>query len=204
MESEYYLGSRITRTGSALPEIKHRIGLGHKRADDLKCLWRGTGISRRRKLELVDSLIGSKILYSLETLNITDSESKRIDAAQTRIYRRALGLAPPYIAKEQGLEVVKNDELLNLIHLRPHVPWSVRVKRARVRLLNECRRASAEEPHKIVLFDQDDNPRHWPGTFIMGSTRRRGTWLQTAQRDENELFLRYENEVLHALPYIVH
>ena len=100
--------------------------------------------------------------------------------------------------------MVKNDELLNLIHLRPHVPWSVRVKRARVRLLNECRRASAEEPHKIVLFDQDDNPRHWPGTFIMGSTRRRGTWLQTAQRDENELLLRYENEVMRALPYIVH
>ena len=62
----------------------------------------------------------------------------------------------------------------------------------------------AEEPHKIVLFDQDDNPRHWPGTFIMGSTRRRGTWLQTAQRDENELLLRYENEVMRALPYIVH
>ena len=62
VESEYYLGSRITRTGSALQEIKHRIGLGHKRADDLKCLWRGTGISRRRKLELVDSLIASKIL----------------------------------------------------------------------------------------------------------------------------------------------
>ena len=41
VESEYYLGSRITRTGSALPEIKHRIGLGHKRADNLKCLWMG-------------------------------------------------------------------------------------------------------------------------------------------------------------------
>ena len=41
VESEYYLGSRITRTGSALPEIKHRIGLGHNRADNLICLWMG-------------------------------------------------------------------------------------------------------------------------------------------------------------------
>ena len=73
-ESEYYLSSRITRTGSALPVNEHRIGLGHKRADNLKCLWRGTGINRKRKLELVDSLIGPKILYSLETLNITENE----------------------------------------------------------------------------------------------------------------------------------
>ena len=64
VESEYYLGSRITRSGSALPEIKNRVGLGHKRADDLKCLWRGTGINRKCKLELVDSLIGSKILFA--------------------------------------------------------------------------------------------------------------------------------------------
>ena len=179
-----------------MPEIKHRTGLGHKRTDDLKCLWRGTGINRKRKLELVESLIASTILYSLETLNITENEYKRIDSAQTRIYRRALGLAPPYSAQEQGLEVVKNDEPLNLFRLRTHVPWSIRVKRARVRLLNECRRASAEEPHKIVLFDQDDNnPRHWPGTFIMGSTRRRGTWLQTAQREERDLL----RDLLHAV-----
>ncbi len=47
--------------------------------------------------------------------------------------------------------------------------------------------ASTEEPHKIVVFDDDDeNPRHWQGTYIMGSTRRRGTWLQTAQREERE------------------
>ena len=150
-----------------MPEIKHRIGLGHKRTDDLKCLWRGTGISRKRKLELVESLIASKIFYSLETLIITENEYKRKDSAQTRIYRRALGLAPPYIAEEQGLEVVKKDELLNIFRLRPHAPWSIRFKRARVRLLNDCRMASTEEPHKIVLFDQDDNPRHWPGTFII-------------------------------------
>ena len=126
------------------------------------------------------------ILYSLQTLNITESEYKRIDSAQTRIYRRALGLAPPYIAREQGLEVVKNDELLNLIHMRPRVRWSVRVKRARVRLLSECRWASAGEPHKHVLFD-NNGPRVWPGIFISGSTRRRGTWLRSAQREESEL-----------------
>merc|ERR1711964_205177 len=51
VEAEDYLGSRITRSISAVPELKRRIGLGFKRADDLRNLWRGTGISRKRKIE---------------------------------------------------------------------------------------------------------------------------------------------------------
>jgi len=69
VDSETYLGSKISRNIAAMDEIKRRIVLGMSRVEDLKVLWRGTGISRKRKIELVDSLIGSKVLYSLETLN---------------------------------------------------------------------------------------------------------------------------------------
>ena len=52
VEEAEYLGSLLSRSISALPEIKRRMGLGYKRAEDLKRLWRGTGISRKRKIEL--------------------------------------------------------------------------------------------------------------------------------------------------------
>ena len=76
------------------------------RADDLKRLWRGTGISRKRKIELCDSLIGTKVIYAFETLNTTVAEDNYIDAQQRRLYRRALGIAPPGVAKLKSLEII--------------------------------------------------------------------------------------------------
>ena len=95
VEAETYLGSRIGRTIGAKEEISRIIGLGVAKIKDLATLWRGTGITRKRKVELVDSLIGNIILYGLETLNMNHRYNLHIGAAQARIYRRTLGLAPP-------------------------------------------------------------------------------------------------------------
>ncbi len=45
---------------------------------------------------------------------MTTEEHNRLDAAQRRLYRRALDLAPPFVAEQKGLEVVLADELLDL------------------------------------------------------------------------------------------
>ena len=115
VDSEVYLGSLIGRFVAAHVEIKRRLGLGLQRADDLKRLWRGTGIRGKRKIELCDSLIGTKIIYAFETLNTTPEEDEKTDIAQLRLYRRALGLAPPGVARIKGIELVTNDELQDLV-----------------------------------------------------------------------------------------
>ena len=118
------------------------------------------------------------------TLNTTRKEDESIDAMQMRVYRRALGLAPPYIAQQKGLEYIKNNELLLLTE---SIPWSQRVKTARVRLLNECRTASEEEPIRKVVFDTNLRPIKWDGRMLLGVSPKRGTWLSTALRNEQEL-----------------
>jgi len=185
VEGEEYLGSRISRSQSAMPEIGRRIGLGLARTKDLKSLWKGTGISRKRKIELCDSLIGTKVLYGLETMNMLPREEKRIDVAQMRIYRTALGLAPPYIATQKGFEYIKNDDILK-IPTRGAVKWSERVKATRVRLLRDCRNAAPEEPIRVVLYQHGFVARKWPGRKLPGASNKRGTWLQTAMANENE------------------
>ncbi len=60
VNSEIYSGGLITRSMSAMPELKRRIGLGFKRADDLARLWRGAAIRRNRQIELLESLVGSR------------------------------------------------------------------------------------------------------------------------------------------------
>ena len=112
---------------------------------------RGTGISRKRKIELCDSLIGTKVIYAFETLNTTPEGDEKIDIAQLRLYRRALGLAPPGVARIKGLEIITNDELQDLVNVKP---WSGRVKLARVRLLREVQKSPPGAPIRIVVFDE--------------------------------------------------
>ena len=38
-------------------------------------------------------------MYAFEILNTTSAEDDKIDAAQLRLYRRALGIAPPGVAR---------------------------------------------------------------------------------------------------------
>ena len=141
-------------------------------------------ISRKRKIELCDSLIGTKVIYAFETLNTTPDEDDKIDAAQLRLYRRALGQAPPGVARIKGLEIITNDELQELVNVKP---WSGRVKLARVRLLREVQKSPPGTPIRDVVFDELGNPKSWPGTNIPGNTQARGTWLRTAQRNEAEI-----------------
>ena len=147
---------------------------GLKRTQDLRTLWKGTGISRKRKIELVESLIGTKILYNLETLNITPAEEDMIDVAQYRIYRRALGLATVYFAVLEGKEVVKNEELLTLARNRPWVKWTTRIHTARHKLLMTCRSAGHEEPIRSILLAPHSitEPRNWPGKRLPGANYR--------------------------------
>ena len=152
-----------------------------QRADAFKRLWRGTGISRKHKIEFCDSLRDTKVFFAFETLNTTAAEDDKIDAAQLMLYRRKLGLAPPGVAKIKGLTIVNNNDLQDLVNVKP---WSGRGKFARARLLREARSAPWGTPIRTVIFDEHNNPKHWPGKNIPGNTQARGTWLQTAQRNE--------------------
>ena len=124
-------------------------------------------------------------MYGLETINMLPREERRLDVAQIRTYRTALGLAPPYIATQKGLEYMKNDDVLS-IPPRGAVRWSERVKAARVRLLKDCQNAAPEEPIRIAIYHSGVVPRRWPGRKLPGASNKRGTWLQTAMANANE------------------
>ena len=119
-----------------------------------------------------------------------------LDAQQRRLYRRALGLAPPGAARIKGLEIVDNDELQKMVNVKD---WSMRVKLARVRLLREVQYAPPGAPIRTVVFDGQGNPKHWPGINIPGITQARGTWLRTAQRNEAEI-LHIESQLYRGIP----
>jgi len=80
---------------------------------------------------------------------------------------------------------MKNDDILT-IPTRGAILWSARVRAARVRLLNDCRNAAADEPIRTVVYQHAMRPRKWLGRKLPGASNKRGTWLQTAMANESD------------------
>ena len=56
------LGSRISRTLLPLQEVKRRCQLGKERVRELCDLWRGTGLNKKRKIELFEIYVGTEVV----------------------------------------------------------------------------------------------------------------------------------------------
>ena len=74
------LGTRITDTLATITTLKY--------------FWKNSAKSSWECL-VFNAVVGSKILYGLESLQLLDSDYQRMDALQQRGLRRILGI-PPY------------------------------------------------------------------------------------------------------------
>jgi hypothetical protein len=88
--------------------------------------------------------------------------------------------------------VVKKEDLLG--YLGPShsfKPWDLRVKEARVCLLQQCRMAPEDDPLRTILFTPNSNdPKIWPGPKLPGANKVRGDWFSNALLQEVELTTR--------------
>ncbi len=91
---------------------------------------------------------------------MTDKDFEKLDQTQRRLYRRALDIAPTFVAELKGPEVVYSEELLLLPHFFKLYPWSTRVKIAHMGLLSRCVTAPEEDL-------REDTPRELPGKFFL-------------------------------------
>ena len=64
----------------------------HTISKRLENFWKHSNTPKRLKLHVYDAVIRSKLLYGLDTANITQSLLKRMDAFQLRGLRQILGI----------------------------------------------------------------------------------------------------------------
>jgi len=119
-----HLGSIAHHTGLTHREIRRRIAIGNGAfAAHRRILFQNPAFSKQRRAELFQSLVTSKIAYSMESW--TFSDHKTFDyfwAALLRLYRRLLKLQPDTIMHDE--EVLMNtklpapDDMLRIARLR--------------------------------------------------------------------------------------
>jgi hypothetical protein len=183
---ETYLGGVVRRTVAGKGEIKHRVKLGWGKINAVKSVWRGTGISKKRKLLVFQACIGTLVTYNLETITMNERECKQLDAAQMKMIRRALQLKPRF----KDLDGPSDSDLCEKFKI---IKWSKRVANARWRLFKNVVAADSLQPlHKAHFNPNTKQPKDWtvfdntsiPPIPLGGHSSSRGTWLELVAEDK--------------------
>ena len=85
-----YLGASLTDSVDNHKEVIKRIGEATAIAKKLNFFWTKARTSIKWKLQVLNSIVFSKLLYGPETIQLIQSEQNKLDAFQMKLLRRVL------------------------------------------------------------------------------------------------------------------
>ena len=125
-----YLGHMVSDNGKSDIEIKRRIEIARNASINMSKGLTSRDISIETRQRVVKCYIWSTILYGVETLTISNSMGKKINALEMWIYRRMLRI--PWTACKANKEVLRmmNTKLSLLVSQakKSSVLWSHHAK----------------------------------------------------------------------------
>ena len=90
-EEAVYLGNTLNSRTNATAEIDRQMQQVNITRWKLEAYWKATEASKKWQLLILDAVIKSKLLYGMETVQITEAMMKRIDAFLMKGLRKILG-----------------------------------------------------------------------------------------------------------------
>ena len=165
----------------------------------LSAYWKATRASKKCKLIVFDAIIRSKLLYGLETIHLTQSLAKKLDAFQYRGLRKIMGMSSTFINRantnQKLLEAASATAYPNPGDARKVLPFSKYHEERRVKLLGHILRSNDQDPMRQASFIPSSALRVDYGKKRVG--RPRQNWLMFSKKYayENKLLrLNYQEE----------
>lgn len=134
--AEYtYLGTIFDHTGTDEKDIRHRITQTRKVIGCLNGILWNNNITRRRKLNIYNTIIKSSLLYGSETWRLTERTKKMIEATEMDALRRS--------ARISRIDRVRNDDVRQLMKIEDTVINVIEQKQliwyGHVQRMQDCR-----------------------------------------------------------------
>jgi hypothetical protein len=98
-DSMLYLGSTIHADGKYGCEVSRKIGAARAEFKSLHTVWKCAGVSKSRKLYLLESLVMSKIRYGTSSAWLSKADLRRIDGNQASCLRTLLRIPPSFVSR---------------------------------------------------------------------------------------------------------
>ena len=174
-----YLGTLLTDSVDNGAEVTSRINDVLGTCAKTKSFWNKAQTTVKWKLRVYDSVIKSKLLYGLETIQLTGNEQSRLDAFQMKGYRRILGIPPTHIDRSWTNERVRRE----LVHEHnfKYTSFSDTWQKRKVTLLGHIIRSHRYDPLRQVLFEKSTLIPRIELTRRVG--RPKGNWLVETYKD---------------------
>ena len=94
--------------------MARRIGAAKADFRALRQVWRGSSLSRQRKLKIYQALIESKVTYCLSTACFKQAELRKLDGFQNRCLRCIFRIPQAYISRISNAQVRAQAQLKSL------------------------------------------------------------------------------------------
>ena len=146
-----YLRATLRDSVDNHAEVMRQIGAVNATALQLTPFWSKAQTSVRWRLRVFEATLNSKLIYGLESIQLTKSEQDTLDSFQMKMLPRILRVPSTYIDREWTNQRVI--ERLVQQYGYYHVRLSTRRKKSKIRLLGHIFRSGAQDPLREVLFE---------------------------------------------------
>ena len=138
-----YLGTVLTSDGRAQPELHRRLGMARGDFRILSKVWRHAALTKKRKVYIFDTLIVSRLLYSLTPACLLTADRRRLDGFHCRCLRQILGVQPAFLSRVSNTSVLQ---------MAARQPLSEVLLKRQVRLLDKVTNSPTGNPLRDATF----------------------------------------------------
>ena len=176
VEDAVYLGASITREIEPRLEIRRRISMTMPVLKKLDIFWNKTKCCKAWKIQVLNAVIVSKLIYGLETIEPTAGVSNMLDTFQLKGLRKILEMKTTFIDRANTNQKVYQcaQNLLNTKNLtkkahnqkpeswlaRQVRPLTMVLEEKKLNMLGHVIRRDFSHPLQQVTFDTAANTRY--------------------------------------------
>jgi len=172
-----YLGACIYSDGGVKSELNRRLGAGWSDFCKLSRLWKHTTLSRARKLQILQAVISSRLLYSLGSAWLNVAELRRLNGFQCRCLRPILGIKPSFISRVSNSTVLQQSG---------QIPYGRQLLRQQLLLFGRVARAPPTHPlRKLTFVPGSLSPA--TGHYVRRVGRPRNEWAVMLEKEARKV-----------------
>lgn len=178
-----YLGGIITREARGHVEVEQRIAATMATWKRMQLFFKDARCPIRWKLIVYNSMIRSKLLYGLETVELSPALLTKLETFQIKGLRKILHMKPPFIDRRNtNAEVYRRTREACESRYNPtsSLVWNIRqcITEKRIKLTGHILRTEPTDPMRQVSFRRNSATPYTPAFRRPGRPRK--NWLETS------------------------
>ena len=138
-----YLGATLHETGDIKSELSKKFGQAWADFSQMLRLWNHSSVSLRRRIEIFQSFITSRLLYGLSSAWLNAAELRRLDGFQARCLRKILRVPSAFFSRVSNKDVLQRSQ---------QYPYSSQLLRQQLILFGKVARAEDTDVLRCITF----------------------------------------------------